>query len=81
MFAQEDVLALEMVILRLHMQTPVSMAAPSQTNPVNMISPQHQQHSPAGHHVHMTAGAGIAGPSMAVNGSGNPPPSRNNVRR
>jgi len=79
MFAQEDVLALEMIILRLHMQTPVPISAPSQTNPVNMISPQHQQQSPAGHHVHMTAGAPIAGPSMAVNGSGNPPTSR--VRR
>lgn len=34
MFAPEDVLALEMIVLRLHMQTPVSM--PSMPVPVSM---------------------------------------------
>jgi hypothetical protein len=83
MFAQEDVLALEMIILRLHMQTPVSIVAPSsqqQTTPASMISPRHQQ-SPVGHHVHIPTGTALAGPSMTVNGPSNPSPSHNAVRR
>lgn len=77
MFAPEDVLALEMIILRLHMQTPVPAVAPPQPPASNGMIPQHQHSSPVSHTIHM----GPGGQGLGVNGAGNPSVGRNGNRR